>query len=302
MSWITRDGTAARIGAIAAGTPDFRLSPDGGRLAISRRAGRTVRYEVLRLDGMTTTLVADVTAAYTAVPVWFPDGRRLLVTQSTPAGDELWVYDVGGARPPSRLVRFPGLTYVSPHGFSPDGRFLTVTAYGKANADVLVVDVKAASSGVEPAFRTFVGTPTFDGFGTISPDGRLVAYVSEESGSIEIYVRRFPTGEDVMRVSAGGGSVPRWSADGRELYFTGVTSHDLLVSRVVAAEPLRFSAPRVVYRGGGFTGLTYTTSYDVAPDGRLLIRELPADPVTAREIVVVQHWFEELRRLTSPKP
>lgn len=132
----------------------------------------------------------------------------------------------------------------------------------------------------------------------IAPDGRWIAYESNETGQVEVYVRPFPNIENgKWQVSSTGGSQPIWSKDGRELFFLDAAKR-LSVVDVRAANGFTASRPKRILdrsffaRGSGQT-------YDVSTDGKrfLMIEEDPADTIAPTEIHLVLNWFEELKRL-----
>ena len=138
----------------------------------------------------------------------------------------------------------------------------------------------------------FLQTPFTEGAPTFSPDGRFVAYVSDESGRNEVYVRSFPNGDGKWRVSINGGAGPRWRRDGRELFYT--EGNKLMA--VPVATQLRFSpgTPAPLFEND--TLQSFNPQYDVAADGqRFIVRErLVSEKPLA--IHVVNNWFEEFRR------
>ena len=147
--------------------------------------------------------------------------------------------------------------------------------------------------------------PANEGAPTVSPDGRWLAYSSDESGAYEIYVRPFP---DVdagrWQVSRGGGVHPQWSRDGTELFYLEVRAPNvaMLAVPVEPGQTFRPGAPTELFAGPYFYGATVAAPdvYDVASDGRfLMIKQLEASDggQTQPEIVIVENWFEELERL-----
>ena len=138
----------------------------------------------------------------------------------------------------------------------------------------------------------------------MSPDGRWLAYSSDESGEYEVYVRPFP---DVdagrWQVSTAGGFHPQWSPDGRELFYLAVRSVGVAMMAVAvdSGEIFRPSVPAELFQGRYYYGATGSAPdvYDVAPDGQrfLMIREAGAPGDVQPDIVIVQNWFEELKRL-----
>jgi len=125
----------------------------------------------------------------------------------------------------------------------------------------------------------------------LSPDGRYVAYVSDESGIFEVYVQRFPDGGEKLQISVSGGRQPRWSRDGAELFF--VEDDALMVVQVGQGERLSVSAPDLLFRSAAF-GTSPHAHYNVSSDGRRFILAEYTDRNSTR-IRVVQNWYEEFR-------
>ena len=189
-----------------------------------------------------------------------------------------------------------------PHSWSPDGRVLAFYERG-ANA-MGGRDMWTLSLDDDGEPEPFLRTPFNERSPSFSPDGRYLAYTSDESGDDEIYIQTFPGPGAKVTVSRSGGHEPVWSRDGSELFFRngravwaaavtpGASSHGLDVS-----EPtLLFDGPyisRAIQTGG-------SQSYDVAPDGRFLM--VKRDLSSSGRLVVVLNWVEELKRLVPSKP
>jgi eukaryotic-like serine/threonine-protein kinase len=144
-----------------------------------------------------------------------------------------------------------------------------------------------------------------EGFGearpSISPDGRWLAYESNESGQLEVYVRPFPNlGDSRVSISTNGGLSARWSPDGRELYFQGQES--IMAVRVETAPRFKvLGTPEVVFSLNDYISVGFGNNrYDVAPDGRFVITKRDPKQGTP-QLVFVQNWFEELKRLVPKK-
>jgi serine/threonine-protein kinase len=187
---------------------------------------------------------------------------------------------------------------------SPDGKEVvfyqnTQTARG----DLLTMSLEG-----DHRVQSLLQTPFDEQEGTISPDGRWIAYESDSSGRNEIYVRPFPAiASGQSQVSTAGGRRPLWARDGQELFYLASSSGptSTLMRVPVEARNTVWSAgtPVVLFQGRYFTGSQGRT-YDVSPDGRrfLMIKEAGADQGDARpQIIVVQNWFEELKRLVPTK-
>ena len=153
----------------------------------------------------------------------------------------------------------------------------------------------------EPRARPFLVTGDYEFGAAFSPDGRFIAYSSNESGDFNIYVRRFPEGDAKTRVSTEGGIGPQWSRDGTELFFQPPDGKKLIAVSVRKDRGLTFGEPRVLLEGPYLTSLDNGLSYAVSPDARrfLMTRQPNVYPLRATELVVVQNWFEDVRRLTA---
>ena len=142
-------------------------------------------------------------------------------------------------------------------------------------------------------------TPSYESAPSFSPDGRWLTYVSDESGRFEVYVQPYPGPGGVYQISTDGGTEPVWNPRGKELFYR---SGDKMMSVDVSTEPA-FSAgkPKVLFQGPYLSTLGTLPFYDVSQDGqRFLMLEPVEQTATLTQIVVVQNWFEELKRLVPP--
>jgi hypothetical protein len=147
--------------------------------------------------------------------------------------------------------------------------------------------------------RAWLQTEFNEGEPAFSPNGRWVAYMSDQTGQPEIWVRPFPGPGSPIRVSARGGQEPIWSRDGKELFYQERAK--LMAVEVIAQEPeLRLRPPQALFEGGFVPGSpTVPRTYDVAPDGRFLMMDPSEAPPAS--LVLVQNWIEELKRLVPAK-
>jgi serine/threonine-protein kinase len=176
---------------------------------------------------------------------------------------------------------------------SPDGRNLIGTIGNLSNG----LDIVMITMGSPSTTTPLIHSPFSEGGGMVSPDGRWIAYNSNETGRNEVYVRQFPSVDrGRWQVSVDGGVEPRWSRNSRELYFMSGGGPSPRLLWVVAVEGPSFKAgkPTLVARLSPTTSL----AYDVGPDGRFLTHTTAAavaKPGAQAQIVVVQNWFEELK-------
>jgi len=163
---------------------------------------------------------------------------------------------------------------------------------------VWVADLEAKT---EPRARAFLATADIEFSAVFAPDGRAIAYTTAESGALNIYVRRFPEGDRKVRVSVEGGSGAQWSRDGSELFYQSPDGRKFMAVSVRKDGGLSFGEPRVLFEGPYLPSTDGGPSYAVSPDGRrfLMTRQSNVYPLRASELVVVQNWFEDVRRLTA---
>ncbi|MCP5117854.1 MAG: hypothetical protein GY953_44105 [bacterium] len=140
----------------------------------------------------------------------------------------------------------------------------------------------------------FLRTPFNEEAAKFSPDGRFVVYVSDESRRYEVFIRSFPRGDYKWQVSIGGGSQPRWSKDGREIFF--VHGDTLMVVPVSTAPNFQLGPPAELFRSTGFrSSRTYAPQYDVSASGDRFVTIEAAGEVAAPVIRVIQNWYSEFQ-------
>ncbi|MEE8094178.1 MAG: hypothetical protein V3T47_08070, partial [Gammaproteobacteria bacterium] len=199
-------------------------------------------------------------------------------------------------------IVIPGGGATNPHFFSPSGDALVFRAQAapETGNDIGMI---AIGSDSEPVW--LLREPYQERNPEISPDGRWMAYQSDESGRWQIYVRPFPNvDDDQVTVSNAGGLRPLWSRDGRELFYLEPGPPERLIAVSIEAAGTAFSVNARTpildwpYLGAGGPG---GRTYDVSPDGQkfLALKEGSVEGTT-QQIIVVQNWFEELRRLAPP--
>jgi serine/threonine-protein kinase len=293
IAWIDRSGRTSTLLAERGAYALPSLSPDGRLLALSVQRDQNWDVWVYDLErGASTRLTFD--EAYDADQVWSPDGRFLVFTSDRGGNDDLYRKRADGSGEEERLTE--GKT-LYPSDWSLDGRWLVGVTSGQGN-DLWILDLE---HGGEP--EPLVATPYSESYAAFSPDSRWIAYSSNESGRLEVYVRPLPPAAGRWQVSTGGGGEPRWSRDGAELYYR---ADDGLMAVPVSAdgESFRAGTPQLLFRadfrgspsGLSFGGFTFR-SWEVAPEGRFIVFPESADESRGSEIVLVTDWFEDLRRV-----
>jgi serine/threonine-protein kinase len=298
LALVNRDGGVTPFPQPRAPFMTPRLSPDGHRVAVviaTEGGGQDIW--VYDADRPTRTRLTFEGAAGTVGggdPVWSPDGRRITY-DSTPSGEQMnWVMADGSGKP-ERLVTSAAAQ--SPHSWSPDGKVLAFYERKEQGAlrDIWVLPMTAERKPVP-----FLVTPFNERSPIFSPDGRWLAYVSDESGRDEVYVRSYPESGQKIPVSAEGGTDPVWSRDGRELFYRNGDS--LMAVPVTVGTTLTAGRPQKLFDQQMVTQFnpgTGSLNYDVSADGRFVM-VLPTG--ANQELEVVLNWFEELkRRLPAPR-
>jgi serine/threonine-protein kinase len=223
-------------------------------------------------------------------PLWTPDGQRLVIERGGTSTVGVLPADGSGT-----LEAISPIGHFHPAGWSDNGeQLLAVRLGGPPTGDDIVRWSLAKPDIVEPV----VETPAAEGLRGVmlSPDGRWLAYNSNQTGQQEIWVRPYPGLGAAVRISPSGGVEPVWARNGRELYYLDGTQ--LMAVAVTAGDRFEFSPPTVLF-DNSYLLSSQPPSYDVAPDGRFLMLK-PIGGITEvapPQIIVIHNWFEELKRL-----
>jgi Tol biopolymer transport system component len=230
--------------------------------------------------------------------VWTPDGRRLLFASDREGARNLFEQAADGTGTVERLTTSSNTQNAT--AVTPDGTRLLFTEIApQTNEDVMQVTLTRDHT-VTPLVRT----PAAERNGTISHNGRWLAYEANDSGQFEIYVRPYPdTSSGHWQVSTGGGTRPLWSRNGEELFFISPAAAIMRVGVEHAASWMATPPTMLLKEGSVFTPTANPgQTYDVSPDGkRFLIIKPPTATTTPPQIVVVQHFDQELKPLVPTK-
>jgi serine/threonine protein kinase len=295
LVWVDRDGAEAAItGAPERRYRSVRLSPNDDRVALDVREGPNDAW-VFDLQRRTFEKVTT-SPRNDDFPIWTPDGQKI-VTGSNPG--LVW-RPADGSGADEALTKS---TYIQfPISFTPDGTKLVLVQVKGSESELSVLTLNG-SREVRPL--TGLNTPAYEVGGELSPDGRWLAYQSNESGQYQIYVRPFPDVAGARyTVSPQGGVNAAWSRDGRELFYIAGGLRDannrmdrtLTAVRVIeAGAEFRFGPAVPLFNVGRYVAAVHTRSYDVTRDGKrflfLRLQTLSNTP----DLVVVVNWFEELK-------
>jgi serine/threonine-protein kinase len=297
IGWVDREGAWQPIDLPPALYNDLRISPDGTRAAIA--VGASGSADVWVYDFGRKTFTRLTFNGTNATPVWSSDGTSILYASidSTGRRTALRRVPADGSREPVEVGSAPTRAYVA--DASRDGGsvvlvYINVGAAGKA-------DVVRLSLGKDAVVSPIAASPFDEYTASSSPDGRWVAYQSDESSRNEIYVRDSAGAGGRWQISTDGGEEPMWSSDGRELYYRSETRF-MAVSVETRA---RFEAgtPRVLFDGAYQMRSDSGISYDVDPKGGRFLMIRPAEESDeARGIRIVLNWSREVRRTLAGTP
>jgi len=297
LTWVDRTGT--ELGTL--GEPDStmlrpRLSPDGRRVAVTRLVQGNI--DIWLLDGTRSTRFT-FDATNDIYPVWSPDGSRIAFRSARAAtlGD-IYLKSSSGAGEETLLLSAD--QFATPHSWSADGRFLLYNDGSQQTRR----DLWAVPMTGDPVPFPVLQTSFLDQWGRFSPDGRWIAYVSDESGRAEVYVRPFvapdagvaPAVVGQWQISTEGGMYPIWSPEGQEIYYLDPAGNMVATPFMVTGDRVEVGAPEVLFPtrivGGGQETFASGWQYDVAPDGRFLINTEVGEG-SAAPITLIQNWSTE---------
>jgi serine/threonine-protein kinase len=261
VDWIDRAGRST----VALGSrrvySDPRLSPDDSRLALTiRQEGAADVWVYSFAAGTLSRLTRGAESLY---PVWSPDGRSIAFSSNRRRTLDLYEVPSDGSREPTLLYAGPGDKM--PDSWSPDGRTLFFRASTPATArDIWALRMNGGKAQVVPVLTTKADERS----PMISPDGRWLAFTSDESGADQVYVRAYLGPSAMSQVSVDGGTEPLWSKDGRELYYR---AGNAMIAASVSTEGGLHVASRAVLFADRLMANPFRTNYDVTRDGRRFI-------------------------------
>jgi serine/threonine protein kinase/Tol biopolymer transport system component len=294
VSWFDRQGLLSSRASEPGRFRDAALSPDGAHAVVSRTNPQdAAKADLWLLDlsrgGAPTRLTFG--AGKVEFPLWSPDGKRIVFTFNNSTLTQKLASGEGDEK---ELLRSTSAGGIRATGWSPDGRFLLYTV---ADTISTVFDMWVfPSDGRKPV--PFLQTRFIEDQGRFSPNGRWVAYVSDQSGASEVYVRTFQSDFNggsasaggSVRVSRGGGVAPRWRGDNKELFYLAPDGKMMAVD-VTAADEFRIGTPAPLFQTppGAFVG-------DVAADGKRFLLVTPVGSSASAPFTVVLNWMAGLKK------
>ena len=288
LTWVNRAGQTQGTAASAGIYDEMALSPDDKRVAFSRPGqGDT--------DVWLTDLERGITSRFTFrpplnnVPIWSPDGRQMVFASGRDDGLDLYQRAADASGQDQLFLKLKAQPILFPSDWSADGRFLTYYRTDpKTQLDIWTVSMDADRKPVPYLHGDFNESQS-----QFSPDGRWMAYVSDESGAPQVYVQSFPTLGGQRQISAEGGTQPRWRRDGKELFYLA-PDRKLMAVPVKTGAIFEADAPRALFQ----TALSVTElrqSYAVSADGQRFLLNAPLD-AGSPPLTVVLNWPALLKK------
>jgi len=288
--WVDRQGQSESLAIPAQRYISARLSPDELQIALTVNSQKGFTPQVQIYDIVRGTLFPLTTDGENWLPEWSPDGKQIAFWSKRTEGSGVFCKFVNGSDTLEQLNSKPSPGGVLlPYSWSGDGKLIACTVQNPGG-DIWILPLdgdRIPQPLIETKHKEF--NPTF------SPDGRWLAYVSNESGSAEVYLIRYPDNGLRIPVSSGGGAGPIWSRDGQELYYV---NGQIMMAVQIGSEPdssLGTPEQLFVFDGRYSTAGNLGRTYDISKSGRFLMLKRSED--IELQLICVQNWFEELKRM-----
>jgi eukaryotic-like serine/threonine-protein kinase len=294
LTWVDRRGAEHAVAIPAGPYMHPRLSPNERQIVLETREADD---HLWTLDVARTTLTRITPAGENLAPTWSPDGARIAFGHHFTGSPNIYLMPADGSTEQRRLTtadpaQFPG-------SWSPDGQLIAFSQEtGTSGATARNQDIWILPLDADHKPRPFLNTPAQENAPAFSPNGRWLAYVSDESGQRDVYIRPFPGPGGRVQVSSGGGVEPVWARNGRELFFR---SGDRMMVVSIRTEPVFAIGPVEALFAGGYLFGDFGPAYDVSADGQRFLMVKPVPPKVPTQLHVAFNWLDDLVRRAASK-
>jgi serine/threonine protein kinase/Tol biopolymer transport system component len=270
------------------------MSPDGQRLAleVTEGSGADIWVYDWRRDTMTRLTFTGGGNA----PLWSPDGRYIAFDTLR---EGMSVTRSDGAGKPQPLTQSKNVQL--PWSFTPDGKRLAFMEQGTGTFHLWTVSLESDSAGLHAGKpEVFLQTQADERYPSFSPDGRWIAYRSDESGTNQVYVRAFPDKGGKWQISNSGGTIPMWSRNGHELFFESLDNHIMVAAYAVKGDTFEADKPRAWSEKQLGSIAVNSRNVDLAPDGKRIVALMPVETAEGQKaqshVIFLENFFDELQR------
>lgn len=287
LTWFDRNGKALGTIGTSGSYNNVRLSPDGQRVATDETDSDGWNIDVWIHDlprGSTTRLTFDPSLDTT--PIWSPDGKRILFVSNRNLGFRVYLKNSDGSGSEEEVADLGSNLQVNPWDWSRDGKYMLV----RKKSEVWYL-----------AWPDRAPKPLFQAKWTIrnaqlSPDGRWIAYSTNETGNMEVYVSPFPSVNGKWQVSTSGGEEPRWRQDGRELFYVSADGKMTAVAVKTTTAGFEAGSPVALFQTRRRQPISAQDvfSYDVSGDGKKFLIATKVDEANAAPVSVLLNWASQM--------
>jgi len=288
LVWVDQKGNEEPISSHT--KPYFapRLSPDGQKIVYF--TGGTEAYTaVYDIDRDIATQV--ISEGISSWPIWTPDGSKIVFAWSDYSIDNIYMMPADGSKAMERLTTSEN--YQAPSSFSQDGNLLAYVESRGEIGDILIYDFRDKSTS------PFLATEHNEGYPEFSPDGRWIAYCSdqEDEGLFKVYIRSSSGTGETIKVSPEWGHSPLWARDGKKIFYK--RGRQMWVADVQTKPSFSVGRPRLLFENRRLSVINPVRGYDISLDDQsfLMVKSEEREPRPMTEMILIQNWFEEIKRL-----
>ncbi len=292
LTWVDQNGNESPVSSNLEPYFNPRLSPDGERIVCFTHG---IEEHIKILDINRDILTSLVSEGLPTFPIWTPDGKKIVFSWTRLGPPEnIYMIPADGSMPMERLTNSPNTQY--PASVSPDGNLLAFIEY-RENNDIFIYDFR------DKSIAPFAATESDETYPIFSPDGRWIAYCSDQEGQDEVYIRSVSGAGGVIRISHQGGIEPLWASSGKELFYRlwpgGYRNNKFWAVDIQADTSITPGKPRLLFESRGLGPSIPLRNWDISHDGHsfLMVRLEEEEPKPVTELVLIHDWFEEVKRL-----